>query len=199
MYKKLFAEAFGTFVLVLVVQLTLFTGLFDINTGVAAGLVLGLCVYTIGGISGCHINPAVTLGLLSLNKMKWQESAYYIVSQLVGAGIATLILVTLMDADIPFLGLAPSSLTAFGAEVVGAIVFGFGIAAVVYGKVRDDMSGVVIGTSLLIGLVIAVCMGSSGILNPAVALGLGAIDVSHVFGSIVGVTIGMQLYRKFIA
>jgi len=199
MQQKLIAEAFGTFVLALVVQLTLFTGLFSINTAVAAALTLGLFVYTIGGKSGCHINPAVTLGLLSIGKMKWKESVYYIISQLAGAGLATLLLVLLNGGVAPQFDIIPSSINAFGAEVVGAIIFGFGIAAVVYGKVRDDMSGIVIGLSLLIGLVIAVTMGSSGMLNPAVALALGAMDVSHVFGSVVGMALGMHLYRKFIA
>ncbi len=198
MQQKLFAEAFGTFVLALVVSLTLFTGLFNINTAVAAALTLGLFVYTIGGKSGCHINPAVTLGLWSINKIKGKEAVSYIIAQLVGAGLAAVPLMTLMDADVPYISLVPDSLTAFGAEVAGAIIFGFGIAAVVYNKVRDDMSGVVIGMSLLIGLVIAVCMGSNGILNPAVALSLGAVDVSHLLGSVVGMVVGMQVYRRFI-
>lgn len=198
MQQKLIAEAFGTLTLALVVQMSLFQTTLDVITPVLAALVLALFVYTIGSRSGCHINPAVTLGLWSINKISSKDAVYYIIAQVVGAALSVLLFTSIHDAAISY-DITPGSWTTFMAEVGGAILFGFGIAAVVYNKVRDGMSGLVIGGSLLLGITIAVGLGSSGILNPAVAFTLGVPNVSYILGSIVGVMLGMNLYRRFIA
>ncbi len=198
MQNKLIAEAFGTFTLALAVLASLELGGAMVATPVLAALVLGLFVYTIGGKSGCHINPAVTLALWSINKIKTKDGVMYIVAQVLGAVVAFGVASVLMKTA-PTLGMAPESMTVFFAELIGATLFGFGIAAVVHGKVRDDMSGIVIGGSLLLGIMLAVGFGSAGILNPAVAVALGALNVSYALGSIVGAVLGMNLYKKFIA
>jgi 16S rRNA (uracil1498-N3)-methyltransferase len=56
----------------------------------AAALTLALCVYTLGPISGCHINPAITLGLWSIGKIKSWKVLNYIVAQVLGAGAAAI-------------------------------------------------------------------------------------------------------------
>jgi glycerol uptake facilitator-like aquaporin len=197
MQNKLIAEGLGTFTLVLAIQLSLFGSIPFLSTPVIAALVLALFVYTIGSKSGCHINPAVTLGLWSINKVKTNEAVSYIIAQLIGAGLAAVLLSTIEGGALYF-EIVPDSWMTFFAEVAGALFFGFGIAAVVYNKVRDDMNGLVIGGSLLVGIILAAGLGSSGVLNPAVALSIGAVDLGYVFGSIVGVMLGMNLYRRFI-
>ena len=144
MQNKLIAEALGTFTLALAVLTSIQMGGAMVATPVLAGLVLALFVYTIGSKSGSHINPAVTLGLWSINKIKTNDAVAYIVAQILGALVAFGVASTLMDSA-PTLGMAPESMSVFIAELIGALLFGFGIAAVVYGKVRDDMSGMVIG------------------------------------------------------
>lgn len=89
--KILLAETFGTFVLV-------FGGcgsavLAGKNIGylgvsIAFGLSLLVMAYTIGGVSGCHINPAVTVGLFVAKKMDKSLLPFYIIGQLLGAIIA---------------------------------------------------------------------------------------------------------------
>lgn len=197
MQQKLIAEAFGTFALALAVLTSLSMGTSLITTPVIAALTLGLFVYTIGGKSGSHINPAVTIGLWSINKIKTNDAVKYIVAQLIGAllafGLASAVLGTKST------GMAPELMTNFLAEAVGAIFFGFGIAAVVMGKVKDDIVGLVIGGSLLLGIIIAVGFGSMGVLNPAVALTLGAFNLSYVLGEIIGVVLGMNLYQRLMS
>jgi aquaporin Z len=197
MQKKLIAEALGTFTLALAVLSSLQMEASIISTPVVAALVLGLFVYTIGGTSGCHINPAVTIGLWSIGKMKVNEAVQYIVAQLLGALVAFGLASTVFDNV--SIGMAPESIPVFVAELIGAALFTFGIAGVVLGKVRDDVSGLVIGGSLLLGILLAAYFGSAGILNPAVALALGALNLSYALGSIAGAVIGMNIYKRFIA
>ena len=56
-----------------------------VATALAFGLVLVALVYAIGPISGCHINPAVTLGFIASGRMKLAEGVAYMVAQVVGA------------------------------------------------------------------------------------------------------------------
>ncbi|MEN9920737.1 MAG: hypothetical protein RL538_630 [Candidatus Parcubacteria bacterium] len=199
MQNKLVAEAIGTFTLALAVLANLSMEAPLIPTPVVAGLVLALFVYTIGARSGCHINPAVTLGLWSINKVKTDEAVKYIIVQLIAALAAYGLASTLLGTSSMTLGMVPESMSVFMAEALGALLFTFGIASVVSGPVHGHMSGLVIGGSLLLGILIAVALGSAGILNPAVALALGSLNLSYALGSIVGAMLGMNLYRKFIA
>ena len=86
--KKYVAEVIGTFVLVLVgCGSAVLAGSYVGNVGVsfAFGLSLLAMVYTIGAISGCHINPAVSLSMLVAGKISVKDAAAYIVMQCVGA------------------------------------------------------------------------------------------------------------------
>ena len=96
--SKLVAEFLGTLVLV-VIAVGVATESFGfhlfglsysagvVTTALAFGLVLGALVYAIGPISGCHVNPAVTLGFISSGRMKIEEGVAYLVAQFAG-GIA---------------------------------------------------------------------------------------------------------------
>ena len=190
--KKYLAELIGTFTLSLVVGLSL-SAQFPIITPVLAALTLGLFVYSIGVISGCHINPAVTLGLLSIGKIKMDEAGKYIVAQLVGGFLASVLLVQLGAMMAP---IAVGGVTQILAEVLGTAVFTFGIGAVVFGKVSDVVSGAVIGGSLLLGISIAAMVGSAGVLNPAVALTINAFHPTYIIGEILSALIGFTLARS---
>lgn len=86
MTKKLFAELIGTFALTLAVFVSI-NSHFPVPTPVIAGLTLGIFVYTIGSISGAHINPAVTIGIRTLKKITTKEAVWYIIAQFIGAGL----------------------------------------------------------------------------------------------------------------
>jgi aquaporin Z len=193
--NKYLAEFIGTFTLTSVVLLSL-TGVFPVSTPVLAGLVLGIFVYTIGHISGTHLNPAVTVGLWSIGKIRLEAAASYIAAQML-AGLSAMLLMTMALGRVSTLS-SNFSLTVLMAEILGMALFTFGIAAVVYGRAEDDFSGVVVGASLFLGIAVAAMLGSNGVLNPAVALGIGSFGLAYILGPVLGSVIGFNLY-KFVS
>ncbi len=194
--KKLLAESIGTFTLAFTVLLTSASNSFPIPTPILAGLVVGLFVYTIGWLSGCHLNPAVTVGLLSLRKITPVDSLKYIVAQLVGAVLA-LAAMTALGAEI--IGMTDlNNIYVFIGEILGTALLAFGIAGVAFGKVTDGTSGAVIGGSLILGASLAGLIGAPGFLNPAIALGAKSLTLTTLVAPIIGAVLGMQIYKFLI-
>lgn len=192
-YRAYAAEFIGTFFLTLVVFLGASgAGHFQVPTAVLAGLTLGLMVYVFGGISGTHINPAVTLGLASVRKISPTDAALYIVAQCAGAYVASLL--GLQFAGAAMFASPANTLMTGAAEALGAAVIVLGVSSVVWKKVPDAAAGLTIGTALTLGAHIA-SLQSNGILNPAVALGLGSISVAYVVGPILGGIVAAWGYR----
>jgi glycerol uptake facilitator-like aquaporin len=189
--KAYLAELLGTLTLTLVVLTTSVAGP-ALATPLAVALALALCVYTLGPISGSHLNPAITLGLWSIGKIRSWRVLNYIVAQFIGAGIALVIFRSLGLTPTQFILI--DSWTVGWAEAVGAFFFGLGIAAVVNHKVATDFSGLVVGGSLLLGLSMAGAV-SLAVLNPAIAIGLNLLSFAYILGPIIGSILGMQVYR----
>ena len=171
-------------------------GSLPVATPVVAGLILCMFVYTIGGISGSHINPAVTIGLWSVKKISTLEASKYVLAQLLGAVIARQIF-GIGAGFPPNLPVAGDTIVVLGFEALGAFFLLFGIMAVVAGKVHEAASGIVIGGSLLLGILVAANF-SYGILNPAVAVGVGSFSVFYIVGPIVGGAAATHLYRFLV-
>lgn len=190
MNKKYLAEFVGTMGLTLAV-LTSLAGTLDIPTPVVAALTLGLFVYTLGPVSGAHLNPAITLGLLSIKKITRREAIRYIAAQFVGAAaawyVAGVFIVSRSTVSVT------DSLLVGVAEFVGTVFFSFGVAAAVSGRVPSQASGAVVGGSLLLGIVMASTV-SNGVLNPAVAAGIGSLSFMYVVAPIIGSWVGMKLF-----
>lgn len=190
-WNKYFAEGLGAGVLTFAVLSSVAIEL-AVSTPVIAGLVLGLFVYMIGSISGSHINPAVTVGLWSIGKIDLTNAVGYIASQIIGAFLA-LFFFQYAAGTVPSIT-ADATLPIFTMEAVGTGILLFGICSVVYGRVSDAAAGLVIGGSLLLGILIASTM-SNGVLNPAVAFGIGSVSWSYLAGPLVGAVAGCWLYR----
>jgi glycerol uptake facilitator protein len=156
-------------------------------------MTLGLFVYSLGHLSGTHINPAVTIAAWSIKKIETNEAVSYVVAQMLGAFIAMVVITK--TVGMPAVTVATTNMVGL-AELVGAFLFTFGIASVVYGKAASMMSGVVVGGSLLLGITVAVLLGSNGVLNPAVAFGIGSFNAMYVLGPVVGAVLGMQVYKR---
>jgi glycerol uptake facilitator-like aquaporin len=191
--KKYIAEFIGTFILSVSVIACL-TSNASVLTGIIAGITLGLLVYIIGSISGAHVNPAVTLGAWSIKKINGQDVFFYILAQFAGAAIA--IIASHLFGKVPTSLLTTSfSWGSLCAEMIGAAVFTFGIASVILRPQNQGHAPFAIGAALTVGATIAVGLGSNGVINPAVAFGIGSFGVSYIIGPVVGAVIGMWLFK----
>jgi aquaporin Z len=192
--KKYAAEFIGTFSLVLfgcgsaVIAGTSAAGPSGIGLlgiSIAFGFAVVAMAYAIGGISGCHINPAVTIGVLTAGKMTVKDAIGYIVFQCLGAilGSAVLYLIALgrPGFTMPIWGLGANgwgdgylgnynTLSAFVIEAVMTFLFIFVILATTSKFGNSAMAGLAIGiTLMLIHLVTIPVTGTS--VNPARSLG----------------------------
>jgi len=189
-WKKYIAEMIGTGILTFMV-LTSLDSSFSAFTPVVAGLTLGLFVYTIGTISGAHINPAVTAGLWSVKKIETPVALNYVIFQCLGAVIASAIFKHAFGLPAVSAG---CSLGFLLAEAMGAAILLFGISAVVHDKTPAVASGFVIGSSLTLGVLLA-SSASNGVLNPAVAIGIGSVSWAYVLGPLLGAVVSCMAYR----
>lgn len=185
------AELVGTFFLTFGVGLSLLADL-GLPTALVAALVLGLFVYTLGPVSGGHFNPAVTIGLLGIRKVSTHQAVRYIVAQVIGAALAMGAIGYVNGGQALALPLQNDLMIAV-AEALGAFVLVFGVTSVVHGKTPAEASGLVIGTSLLLGIFLSSII-SNGVLNPAVALGIGSLNIMYVLGPVLGGLLGAQCY-----
>ena len=181
--KKYLAEMVGTMVLVLMgcgVAVSLGCNPIDnipavVGTAFAFGLAVVAMAYTIGGISGCHINPAITLGVFLSGRISGKDAIGYVCGQVVGAFIGSALLAVL-TANVPGLdGTGANDLqanvTALGgllAEIIFTCVFVLvvlGTTAKTNGA-TNNFAGLAIGLSLV--LVHLVCIRYTGTsVNPA--------------------------------
>ncbi len=192
--KKCSAEFLGALVLTLGVSAALRLNASDAAPLIAA-LTVGLFVYTIGSVSGAHMNPAVTIGLLSIHKIHTKEAMWYIVSQLLG-GVLALALANALIGGATNLTIV-DSVEVGVAELIGAFILVFGVCSVVYKKVTPGAAGAVIGGSLFLGIVLASFTGSNGILNPAVAIGLDASSLMYMVGPLLGGIVAAHVAQYF--
>lgn len=152
------AELVGTFFLALAALATPAPA-----TALAVGLTLAAFVYAIGDISGCNVNPAVTLGLVVTRRLPAAVGALYVVAQLAGAGLARTLAPAVLGAPLPRYAAAGAA-----GEFVGVGFLVLTVLAVSAKAVPKSGSGVAIGAALLAGL-----LATHGVLNPAIALAMG--------------------------
>ncbi len=210
--KKYLAEMIGTFVLTLLgcgAAVSLNCGA-DTASVVGTALAFGIAVvgmaYTIGGISGCHINPAITVGVLLSGRMSGKDAGMYIVFQIIGAILAAAVLAGLV-ATSPELaqGTQTGANACSGTTMNGLlaeIVLTFIFVLVVLGATAkangatNNFAGLAIGLTLvLIHLVGINYTGTS--VNPARSIGPALFEggkaIADLWVFIVGPVIGGAL------
>jgi aquaporin Z len=212
--KKYVVELVGTFVLVFMgCGSAVLAGAYIGNVGIsfAFGLSVLAMAYAIGGISGCHINPAVSISMFVAGKLKLKDTIVYITAQCVGAvlGAATLYWIALGNPSYSLTvdglgqnGYGEASPTGFSmmsgfiAEVILTFIFLLVIFGSTSEKAPKDFAGITIGLSLvLIHLVGIPITGTS--VNPARSFGPAVI--SSLFGGQAGMVAINQLWLFWIA
>ncbi len=193
--QKYGAELIGTFSLVFAVSMSIAAPL-PVPTPVVAGLTVGIFVYTFGSICGTVLNPAVTIALVAARKLDFVDALGYILVQFIGAFLAMNVVKFLMGSGVVVAGQASASVVI--AEAIGAFILMTGISAVIFDRVKPAASGLTIGGSLLLGVLMA-AGASNGILNPAVAFGLGSFNWAYVVGPVLGTLCGVGVYKVLLA
>ena len=176
-----------------------------VGTAMAFGLSVVAMAYTIGGISGCHINPAITLGCLMSGRISGKDAGMYMIFQTIGAiiGAAVLYLCTSTSGDV-VVGTGANACQN-GVSVMGGlvaeIVFTAVFVLVVLGttdskKGAGNFAGLAIGLSLI--LVHLVCIRYTGTsVNPARSIGpalfQGGEALAQLWIFIVGPFIGAAI------
>ena len=223
--KKYVAELIGTAVLVLVgCGSAVFLGCAQDGGHLAVALAFGLSIvamaYVIGNISGCHINPAVSLAMLLTKKLSVIDFVGYVVAQIVGAfagaGIIALILNQTKIADQTiadnigglgsngFTGLNESGngiLMALVIEIVLTFIFIFTILGVTNDESKSGVAGIVIGLTLTFVHIIGIPLTGTSVnparsIGPAVLAGGVALEQLWVFivAPLAGATLAVGAY-----
>lgn len=215
--KKYLAELFGTFVLTLLgcgAAVSLNCGhdaASVVGTAFAFGLAVVAMAYTIGGISGCHINPAITLGVFLSGRMSGKDAGMYIVFQVIGAIIAAAVLAgivsTVPEASITMgAGAHHTGYNACNAGTTNGliveIVLTFIFVMVVLGATSrtngatNNFAGLAIGLSLVLIHLVGINFTGTSV-NPARSIGPALFEggkaLSDLWVFIVGPFIGGAL------
>jgi aquaporin Z len=183
--KKYIAECVGTFVLTFLgCGTAMFLGCGEpagvVGTAIAFGLAVVAMAYTIGEISGCHINPAITLGVALSGRMSWKDACGYWIGQIIGgiiAGALLLLLANVVGKDLTGAlgsnGVANAGGVggAFLVEVIATFIFVLVVLGATDAKFgAGKPAGLAIGLSLI--LIHLVCINLTGTsVNPARSIG----------------------------
>jgi aquaporin Z len=186
--KKYWAELIGTFALVLIgcgsaVIAGNYIGFLGISF--AFGLTVLAMVYSIGNISGCHINPAISISMLVAGRLGWKDTFFYVIFQCVGAVLAALLL-WLVASGMPDYSLAVNGLgqngygalspgkfdlmSCFVAEIVLTALFLFVIFGSISKNAPAGFAGLAIGLSLVLIHLIGIPITGTSV-NPARSFG----------------------------
>ena len=192
------AEFLGTGILTMVFLAVSKSSMgYPLFVSIAAGLVLVGLTLSLGAVSGAHFNPAITIGLWTVRKVKALPTVVYVAAQLLGACAAYLLYSYLVGQKLQNGSHFDSKILV--AETVGTFIFSLGWAAAAYQRFEAGKAASVVGISLMLGA-LAASVANGGVLNPAVALGAHAwVWGSYVLGPVLGAVIGFNLYGLLFA
>ena len=204
--RKYIAEFTGTMMLTLIAcGVAASTGVNYLGTALAFGLVIVAMAYSIGNVSGCHINPAVSFGMALSGKMTWNEFFKYVIAQVLGA-IAGSALLGVILQDYSSLGANTYNETTINVwiallvEIILTCIFVITILGVTDKKENGHVTGIVIGLTLtLVHLFGLPFTGTS--VNPARSIGpallQGGNALNQVWIFIIAPMIGAALASLF--
>ena len=209
--KSYLAEIIGTFVLVFMgCGSAMLLGIDPGGQHLAVAMTFGLSIvamaYVIGGISGCHINPAVSLSMLLDKRMSGKDFIGYTIAQVIGAIAAAALLLAMTNAfSMPDLteALGANGVANAGGvggaiiiEIILTFIFIFTILGVTSNEKTASAAGIVIGLTLVFVHIVGIPLTGTSV-NPARSLGpalfAGSTALTDVWVFIVGPFIGAIL------
>lgn len=228
--KRYISELIGTMILVLfgcgtaALTLNLFgaNGFMGVLTiAIAFGLTIVATAYVIGNVSGCHINPAVSLGMLIDGRMNVKDFVCYVVAQIIGGIVGILILMAIIGSAPSLGGVAVTGLGADGfgsasmvgltmvgallVEIVLTFVFVFTVLGVTDKVENGSVAGLVIGFTLTLVHILGIPLTGTSVnparsIAPALFTGGLALQQLWVFivGPLVGAAIAALIYKYIV-
>jgi glycerol uptake facilitator protein len=134
-------------------------------------------VYTLGHVSGCHINPAVTVALAVTGKFRWKDVPGYLIAQVIGATLGAWAIVGVLGTEATRLGLGVASYAhsvgagrAVFAEGIGTFIVVFVVFGVIDKRATPGFAGLVIGFAVF-AIIIVVAPTTAASINPARTIG----------------------------
>lgn len=181
--KKYLAEMIGTMVLVLMGcgsavfagTVQPFSSVGTLGVAFAFGLAVLTMVYTIGKISGCHINPAITLGMLLSKRISGKDAGMYMIFQVIGAIIGSSILFILAKDSGSTTTLTGANgyhdlVPAFVAETVFTFIFLLVVLGSTSKGANTKFAGIAIGLALVLIHIVSIPITGTSV-NPARSIG----------------------------
>lgn len=213
--KKYIAEFIGTFILVLFgTGVAALTGGNIIVTPIAFGLAIVASAYAIGNISGCHVNPAVSLAMLINKKLSVKDFFGYVIAQILGAFAGSGVLYAIFKATKigtealganGYASLSATEITLWGAilvEIILTCVFILTILNVTSDESKGNIAGIVIGLTLMFVHILGIPFTGTSVnparsLAPAVLTGGDALKQVWVFivAPLVGAIIAVAIFK----
>ena len=204
--KKYIAEVIGTMTLVFMGCGSAMVLGCDVQGGhLAVALCFGLAIvataYVIGGVSGCHLNPAVSLAMLINKRMGVKDFVCYVIAQIIGAIIGAALLKMLTGFGITDLtgGLGSNGTAVLGVsasivvEIILTFFFVFTILGVTADESKGSIAGVVIALTLVFVHIVGIPLTGTSV-NPARSIGpalfAGGEALTNVWVFIVGPLVG---------
>lgn len=216
--KKYICEFIGTLVLVLFgCGTAVITGGDIVATSLAFGLAIVAMAYSIGKVSGCHVNPAVSLAMYLRKKLSSKDLCGYVVAQVLGSIAGTAILYALLKSSV--LGLPNIGANGYGAlsnvqlnlvgalitEIVLTFVFVFTILGVTSDESKGNVSGLIIGLTLTFVHLIGINLTGTSVnparsLGPAIFAGGEALSQVWVFvvAPLLGAVLAAWVYKNLV-
>jgi aquaporin Z len=217
--KKYVAEGVGTGVLTLMgCGAAVFLGTDAAGGHLAVALAFGLSIvamaYVIGGVSGCHINPAVSFGMLVAGRIDGKTFAGYVVSQFIGATCGAAVLRGLAALYVPGDQTGGLGSNGFGTvgmggalivEVILTFIFVFTILGVTGDAGKGSVAGIVIGLTLTFVHIVGIPLTGTSVnparsFGPAVFAGGEHLTQLWVFiaAPLVGAALAALLYKGIV-
>ena len=204
--KKLVCEFVGTMMLVLLAcGVAVATEVHYLGTALAFGLVVIAMSYAIGSVSGCHINPAVSLGMALTKRISWFDFFEYVIAQILGAITGAAILgVILQDYSAlganTYNGTGTTVWIALLVEIILTFVFVLTVLEVTEKKENGHATGIIIGLTLTLVHLFGIPFTGTSV-NPARSIGpallQGGLAINQLWVFILAPLVGAMLASLF--